>query len=62
MAWIDNISGDFITSTTKVGVLKVWNAAQTSPKDMIKVVPHGIVCIQTVSERDSTFLLQLRNG
>jgi len=45
LSWIDNISGDFVTSTNKVGALKVWNAANETPKDMIKVGPHGITTI-----------------
>jgi len=27
LAWINNKSGDFITSSKKVGALKVWNVA-----------------------------------
>ena len=42
---MDNISGDFISSTSKVGALRVWNAAHDNPKDMIKVGPHGISAI-----------------
>lgn len=45
IAWMDNISGDFISSTSKVGALRVWNAAHDNPKDMIKVGPHGISAI-----------------
>ena len=41
--WLDNVSGDFITSSAKVGALRVFNAAQPTPKDMIKVSRHGIV-------------------
>jgi hypothetical protein len=26
-AWVDNISGDFLVSSTKVGALKLFNAA-----------------------------------
>ena len=51
LAWMDNISGDIVTSTSKVGALKVWNAASDSPKDMIKVGPHGITCIVPLKGR-----------
>jgi hypothetical protein len=46
LAWVDNVSGDFITSSSKVGALRIWNAAHDSPKDMIKVSPHGITLIE----------------
>lgn len=39
MAWIDNVSGDIVTSSSKVGALKIWNAAHETNKDMIKVGP-----------------------
>ena len=38
IAWIDNMSGDFLTSTDKVGALRIWNVAQKAPKAMAK---HG---------------------
>ena len=28
VCWMDNISGDFITSSVRVGAIKIWNAAQ----------------------------------
>lgn len=43
--WVDTMSGDIITSTIKVGALRLWNAAHPSPKDMLKVGPHGILTI-----------------
>jgi len=39
VCWVDNVSGDFVTSTSKVGALRLWNAAHSKPKDMIKVGP-----------------------
>jgi hypothetical protein len=27
IAWIDNVSGDFITSSIRVGALRLWNAS-----------------------------------
>lgn len=27
VCWMDNISGDFITSSVRVGAIKIWNAA-----------------------------------
>jgi len=40
--WINNKSGDFITTSRTVGALKVWNVAQKTPKKMIKIVSSGI--------------------
>lgn len=62
LAWVDNISGDIITSTNKVGALKLWNAANEAPKDMIKVGPHGITTMQQIKGKQGTFLLQFKNG
>ena len=46
--WVDNISGDFITANTKVGTLRLWNASNQEPKEIIKVVPQGIVTMVPV--------------
>ena len=27
VVWMDNVSGDFLTSSAKVGALRLWNAA-----------------------------------
>jgi WD40 repeat protein len=48
IAWMDNISGDIVTSSSKVGALKVWNAANEAPKDMIKIGPHGITSMLSI--------------
>jgi hypothetical protein len=37
-----DLSGDFVTSTDKVGALKLWNVSQKAPKQIIKVGPTGI--------------------
>jgi len=43
--WVDNVSGDFITSSARVGAIKIWNASQPQHKEMIKVSRHGISSI-----------------
>ena len=55
--WVDTMSGDMITSTTKVGALKLWNAAHESPKDMLKVGPHGILTITPSQSNQGRFFL-----
>jgi hypothetical protein len=57
IAWLDSISGDLITSTSKVGALKVWNAANIESKDMIKVGPQGIKTIVPLIGHSGVFLL-----
>lgn len=60
VSWLDTVSGDFLTASTRIGVLRLWNAAQHKPKDVIKVSRHGIVSI-VPCQRDH-FLLQLASG
>ena len=62
LAWVDNVSGDIVTSTNKVGALRLWNAANESAKDMLKVAPHGITQIIPIKAKPGLFLLQLKNG
>lgn len=62
MTWMDNISGEIVTASTKVGALRIWSSASDTPKDMIKVGPHGIASIYPLKHKSSTFLLQLKNG
>ena len=60
LAWMDNVSGDFVTSTNKVGALRMWNAAHTEPRSMIKIGPHGIKKILPAS--NDLFILQSCSG
>lgn len=46
IGWLDRVSGDIVTSSNKLGALRLWNASKDAPKQMIKVTPHGIVCIK----------------
>ena len=62
IAWIDNVSGDIVSSSAKIGALRIWNAASESPKDMVKVGPHGITMIEPMRGKSSVFMLQLKNG
>lgn len=42
LLWINDKSGDFITTSRTVGALRVWNVAQKTPKKMVKIVSSGI--------------------
>ena len=45
IAWLDNISGDFLVSSPKSGTLKLFNAAIQQPKEVIKVSRHTIASV-----------------
>lgn len=54
-----------MTSTSKVGALRLWNAAHPEPKEMIKVGPHGILSIHklaSLNKQNYEFLLQFKTG
>lgn len=42
LLWINDKSGDFITTSKTVGALRIWNVAQKTPKKMVKIVSSGI--------------------
>lgn len=58
--WIDQISGDFLVASPKVGALRIYNAAIPVCKDIIKVSRHGIYDIQRMSSE--IYLIKLKNG
>jgi len=58
--WLDNISGDFLTCSKKVGALRIWNASSPTPKRIIKVSNFGICSV--IPSFENHFLLQLVSG
>ena len=62
IAWIDNMSGDFITSTDKVGALRIWNVAQKAPKAMAKVGVTGVNHMLPFKGDASRYLISFKNG
>lgn len=42
LLWINDKSGDFISTSKTVGALKIWNVAQKTPKKMVKITSSGI--------------------
>ena len=60
LVWIDNVSGDFLAAYSNAGVLRVFNAAYPSCKEIIKVSRHGIQDIKRMS--NEIYLLRLKNG
>lgn len=57
---MDHISGDFLAASPKAGVLRIFNAALPSHKDIVKVDKHAILDLARVS-RDK-YLIKLKNG
>jgi WD40 repeat protein len=62
IVWRDDKSGDFITSSRKVGALKIWNVASNTPKETIKVGSHGIHQMRKISGDTNRILLAFTNG
>ena len=62
MAWIDNMSGDLITSSPKIGALKVWNVSHKSPRSTVKVGSTGVKSFQAFPDNPYRYLLAFRSG
>jgi len=60
LVWIDSVSGDFLVGSKKTGVLRVYNVAQSTCKEIIKVSRHGIYDIKRMTSE--VFLVRLKNG
>ena len=60
IVWIDSISGDFLLGSKKAGVLRLYNVAMPTCKEIIKVSRHGIYDIKKMSSE--VFLIRLKNG
>lgn len=58
--WIDSISGDFLVSSPNTGALKIYNAANPTCKEIIKVSRHAILDMRKMT--DQVYLLKLANG
>ena len=60
LVWIDNVSGDFLAAYSNAGILRLFNAAYPSCKEIIKVSRHGILDIKRMT--NEIYLLKLKNG
>ena len=60
VTWIDSISGDFLLATPKAGVLRIYNAAMSAAKEVIKVSRHGIFDVRQMT--NEMYLIVLKNG
>ena len=57
VSWVDKLSGDFVTASQRVGVVKVWNVALTEAKDTVKVSQLCITSIEQCGEDLFLFLI-----
>jgi WD40 repeat protein len=62
ISWRDDKSGDFITTTRKVGALRLWNVAHKEPKQVIKVGSHGIHSLKKLTNDPKRVLIAFLNG
>ena len=56
------MSGDFITSSLKVGAFRIWNASQKSSKSIIKVGGYGIRQFEAFKENGNLFVVIYKDG
>jgi WD40 repeat protein len=42
IAWMDWTAGNFVSSNSKAGILRIWNASQRQPIDAVRVASAGI--------------------
>ena len=62
LAWVNNKSGDFITSSRKVGALKIWNVAQKDSKTIIKVGTSGIKHFVPLVSNPNLYVISFEKG
>ena len=62
VAWIDNMSGDLITSCPKIGALKVWNVSHKSPRSTLKVGSTGVKAFLPFPGNPYRYLIAFRSG
>ncbi len=62
IAWVNDMSGDFVTCTDKVGAIRVWAASQKTHKAVLKVGATGIRSISGFGSRPELFLIGFKDG
>lgn len=62
LAWARAQPGNFVTSTDRVGVLRLWNVSQRAPLTQIKVGPAGVNCIKAIPNQPNWFVLSFKNS
>lgn len=62
VSWIDNMSGDLVTSSPKIGALKVWNASHSRPRSTVKLGVTGVKSILPFAKYPEKYLVAFKNG
>eukprot|EP00826_Nyctotherus_ovalis_P013547 TRINITY_DN13688_c0_g1_i12.p1 TRINITY_DN13688_c0_g1~~TRINITY_DN13688_c0_g1_i12.p1 ORF type:complete len:273 (-),score=63.29 TRINITY_DN13688_c0_g1_i12:218-1036(-) len=62
MNWVHDTSGDFITSSLKMGAIKLWNASQKTPKQTIKVGTKGIQTFEGFRRDPDLYVAVFKDG
>lgn len=56
------MSGDFITSSNKVGAFRIWNVSQKGPKDILKVGVSGIRQFEAFTDDPNLYISVFKDG
>lgn len=56
IAWLEWAPGSFLTSTSKTGILKLWNVSQKVPLESLRAVTGGVQSMCTVPASSSILL------
>ena len=56
------MSGDFITTSSKAGAIRLWNASHKAPRSIIKVGSTGIKSFFSFPNNPNLYLLAFRSG
>lgn len=60
--WVNDMSGDFIICSEKIGAIRVWAASQKSHKATHKLGTTGIRCLQGFPGKPNLYLAGFKDG
>ena len=60
LTWIDAVSGEFLAASPKAGILRIYNVAHPTHKEIIKVSRHAIKDLKRMT--NDVYLIKLKNG
>ena len=56
------MSGDFVSTSAKIGALKIWNASHKSPRSTLKLGITGVKAFYPFETHPYLFLIAFKNG
>ena len=67
LVWLNDRSGDFLTASSKVGIVQLWNVAQAEPKQTFKIGSRGVHNMTMINQKKGQsdghrILIALKNG